>query len=375
MSNIITPSAVAKLALVALENNLCMGGLVTRQYTDEFQKKGDTITIRKPTTFDVVEFDGDLTGEWQEAEETSDTVSLDHHFTVPIRVTTKDMSLEVTDFYSQFVEPAVQAMAQKVDHTLTGLYKDIPYYEDCESTTAMSDIINARKTMVENKCPINDGKLAAVMSPTTTASLLGIDTFIEADKRGHNAALERASLGRVLGYDFFESQNVRTHAIGSTDTAGAVDLTAGYSAGATTIHVDALGTGTINKGTILTIADTDGTYVVTDDATISSNECDLNIYPGLEEAVDNDKAVTIHEAATTSSENLMFHRNAFTLVSAPLDKPIGGATGDVIKGRDLTLNATYGYDMNTQSNLITISLLCGVKTLYPELACRLYDAG
>ncbi|KKK86223.1 hypothetical protein LCGC14_2765410, partial [marine sediment metagenome] len=78
-----------------------------------------------------------------------------------------------------------------------------------------------------------------------------------------------------------------------TDLAGAIDLVAGYAAGAVLIHVDALGSGTIPKNTILTIAGVSGSYRVTADATIGANETDITISPGLAGRAPNNVVVTI----------------------------------------------------------------------------------
>ena len=46
----LTPSVVAREALMVLENNLVMANLVHRDYSDEFVQVGDTVTIRKPSS-------------------------------------------------------------------------------------------------------------------------------------------------------------------------------------------------------------------------------------------------------------------------------------------------------------------------------------
>lgn len=53
----LTPDIIAKEALMVLENNLVMAGLVVhRDYSPEFAKVGDTITIRKPGKIHCKEF-------------------------------------------------------------------------------------------------------------------------------------------------------------------------------------------------------------------------------------------------------------------------------------------------------------------------------
>jgi len=372
-NTLITPTAVAKMGLIALLNNWVFGGLCFKDYSKEFKHVGDTVQVTKPITVDAVEFDGDLTGQFQNVVEEKIDVLMDTIIVVPLQVGAKQLTLEVRSFYSQFIEPAVQAIADKVDVKLASLYKDIPYYEDCETTTSIADLLNARKVMGNNKAPQRNRY--AVMSPLTTASLLALDAFRDLDKTGVTTALREASLGRIFGFDFFENQNIQTHAIGSTDVSGIIDTGTTYPAGTTTIHIDNLASAdTIAKGTIITIADNTGQYVITADVLLSGNEADFPIYPALNAAVENDKVVTFHAAATTSKENLLFHKNAFAMVSAPLEPPLGGAKGATVAYNGITMNVVYDYVTPQFKNLMTISLLCGFKTLTPELAVRLYDA-
>lgn len=56
----LTPDIIANEALMVLENNTVMAGLVHRDYSKEFNHVGDTITIRKPAKFIAKNFVGDV---------------------------------------------------------------------------------------------------------------------------------------------------------------------------------------------------------------------------------------------------------------------------------------------------------------------------
>jgi len=373
LATYITPEAVAKMGIIALLNSWCFAGLVYRDYSKEFKKVGDSVIIKKPNTFTAIDFDGDLAGQWQEPAESSVTVNMDKQIIVPIQITAVDLTLKINDFYGRIVEPAVQAIADEVDVRLAKLYVDIPYFENTETTTAIADLLNARKIMRDNKAPLRN--LYAVMSPLTTAALLGIDTFHEADKSGTTRALRDASLGKVFGYEFYENQNIQTHAIGTGTGDYDLAVDADTAAGETSVVCDAATDGYIySKGTLVTI---DGRqHVLTAQATagaITTLHVTFAIYPALAEAISDGDTVTVNPSATTSKENLMFHRNAFAMVSAPIEPPIGGAKGSTVNYKGISLNVVQDYDIDTQLNKMTISLLCGFKTLTPELAVRLHD--
>lgn len=375
----ITPTVVAKLALPTLLNYFCMAGLVHRDYAKEFRKVGESVRIRRPAILNAIEFDGDLEGSWQNIAETYVDIKMDKILTVPIEFTQKEATLDIANFNIQVVEPSMQALAQLVDQKLAQLYKDIPYFQDLDETSQASilaSLLDARKVQNDLKVPLGQNRYA-VMSPLTTAALLACDAFRDLDKTGSTKALREASLGRLFTYEFFENQNIQHHTRGTTDGLG--DLDGEHLAGVVSLAVHDLGTGTIKKGTALTIAGNTGQYVVTADAAISTNAATLLIYPALNATCATGEIVTLHgpaaaEETGTSRDNLMFHKNAFALVTAPMAPPIGGATGATLNYKGLTINVVYSYQHAKFQNRMTASILCGFKTLTPELAVRLWDA-
>jgi len=375
----ITPTVVAKLAIPALLKNWVFAGLVHRDYSKEFRKVGNSVRIRKPATFTAIEFDGDLEGQWQTIQETYVDVPMDTVLTVPIEFTQVEQSLDIANFNTQVVEPAMQALSQKVDEKLALQYKNIPYFQDITETsgaTILASLLGARKVQNDLKVPFDQSRYA-VMSPLTTALLLGVDAFRDLEKTGNTKALREASLGKLFGYEFFENQNIQHHTRGTTDGLGTAAVAA---VGATSMLISALGTGTVNKGTAFTIAGDTTQYVVTADATISGNAATVSFYPALVVATTaGTEVVTFHGPAATdevatSRDNLMFHKNAFALVTAPMAPPIGGATGATITYKGLAINVVYSYQHGKFQNRMTCSILCGFKTLTPELAVRLWDA-
>ena len=49
-NTILTPQIIANEALMVLQSNLTMANLVHRDYSADFVKVGDTITVRKPAS-------------------------------------------------------------------------------------------------------------------------------------------------------------------------------------------------------------------------------------------------------------------------------------------------------------------------------------
>jgi len=368
MATFLTPTIISDVATLALMNELQMGKLVYRGHDKEYKKVGSTARVRVPATFTAIEFDGDLTGEFQNITESYVDVTLDTILTVPFEITQKEASLDLKDLTEQVIMPAVRALAQGIDYKLTGLYNDIPYYVDVAGTPVVADISGVRKKLLNNKVPMDADLVWGVMCPDTEAKYNVLDAFLHAEKRGDTTNVKTGFMGRLFGVNWVVDQNVRTHVIGTTDLAG----TAGNaSVGATTLVASALGTGTVNKGTIFTIAGDTTQYVVTANATISGNAATLLFYPALVVATSTNPVLTIH---AIDKANLVFHRNAFCLATAPLVEPLGGANAATKTYEGLSLQTVFSFNHNALKNVGTMSILCGVKTLQKELALRFCDA-
>lgn len=205
-NTILTPDIIAREALMVLRNNAVMANLVHRDYSDEFAAVGDTITIRKPATFVANEYNGSITV--QDATETGVPVTIDKHLDVSFAVTSKEMALDIADFSKQFLVPAMQAFADKVDKYLIGLEASATNrVAHADGAIAPKDVIEARKFLTQNAAPLADRRF--VVGATAEADLLNSELFVSADKVGdEGTALREASLGRKFGLDCYVDQNI-----------------------------------------------------------------------------------------------------------------------------------------------------------------------
>jgi hypothetical protein len=371
MSNtFLTPSIIAKEALMVLRNNLVFANLVHRDYSSEFAAKvGDTITIRKPATFEAKEFDATSGISVQDVTEQGVAVKLDKHLDVSFEITSKERALELQDFSQQVLVPAMSAFGQKIDEYLAGLYVDIPYYTGTPGTTpsTAADIANCGKVLNINKAPMRDRQL--VIDPEAQAKLIVLDSFMEVDKAGTTEALRNANLGRLLGFDTYMDQNIKAHTIGTLSAGEGNVLTKGaVAAGKTEAVFDSTTlTGTLKKGDLFTVEDAKGIYTVTEAATAADNEITVKFYPAAPGFADGKKVTVI----ANHTANLAFHKNAFALVTRPLELPAGAANAAIVSYDGYVLRVVMDYDISKKKDVVSIDMLCGVKTLTPELACRL----
>ncbi|MDF2884737.1 MAG: coat protein - protein 5 [Clostridiaceae bacterium] len=359
-NTLLTPSIIAKEAILVLQNNMVFSGLVHRDFSNEFAKVGDTITVRKPATFTANEWNGS-TIDIQDANETGVPVKMDKIIDVSFAAGSKELALSIQDFSTQFIQPAMRAHAQKLDSMIAGLWVDVPYFAQVGATPSMQDWANTDMIMNQNKVPTDSRNM--VIDPMTKSKYIALPEILHASKSGSTDALRKASLGDdLMGFAAYMDQNIVNKAPG-TATAG----TATGTLGASTVDLASVtpAAGTILKGDVVTI---DGNqYVCTEDATAVTGAISaLKIYPSLLTAP---SGATVTFSAKTR-HNLAFHRNAFCLASRPLEKPMGAAFSDTISFNGISCRIVAGYDMSKKQDTISIDFLCGVKTLTPELACR-----
>lgn len=206
-NTILTPDIIAREALMVLRNNAVLSKLVHRDYSDEFVAGvGDTITIRKPASFEAKEFNGSITV--QDATESGVAVKMDKLLDVSFAVTSKEMTQDIADFSEQLLVPAMQAFADKIDKYIIACEEDITNRVQFDGTQAMQDvIIDARKYLTDAAAPLTDRHF--VYGSQIEADLLKTDLFISAERVGdEGTALREASLGRKFGMDFYVDQNI-----------------------------------------------------------------------------------------------------------------------------------------------------------------------
>ncbi|MBT2234761.1 P22 phage major capsid protein family protein [Nonomuraea sp. NEAU-A123] len=236
----LTPSIIAKAALATLYETCVMAQLVHRDYEQEFVSRvGDTISVRKPAVFQANEFDRTRGIQIQNASEGSVPITLNHFADVSFSVTAEELTLEIEDFGTQLLSPAMEAISQKIDRDILSLRNDIVQrvgvpnavvpgvtgkvihpYDDPKTA------IDARRVLNQRSVPSADRHL--VIGPEIEALWLSDPLFHQADTRGDTDGLREASLGRrVFGHDAYQTQNI--DAPTGTPSAGQPNTEVGVS--------------------------------------------------------------------------------------------------------------------------------------------------
>ena len=362
-NTILTPQIIANEALMVLQANLVMADLVHRDYSREFAKVGDTITIRKPAKFISKNFTG--TTSTQDITEGSTTVSLDRYRDITVDVSSKEMTLDIRDFSEQVITPAMQAHANAVDADLlaVAVSKAGTTVTATTNPTNLKDIADMAKALDTNKAPQQNRRL--VLHPTHKYAYALTDNLSKVSYSGDNQTLRDALIGRVYTLDTYMDQNAPDTTAATAGTATAYKVTA--TAGATAVKLTDVtaATGTVKAG--------DGFIV---DGYIYHFKADATAASGTVDSVAIDQP--IHKARNAvdakrikKPHSVAFHRNGLALVTRDLELPMGAANAAIASADGLSVRVVYGYDMTHKVDTISFDILYGVKDLDDNLIVAL----
>jgi hypothetical protein len=373
------PIFYANETLIHLRKELGMAARVHLGYDEERRtfERGQKIQIRKPSTFtaqDAPSTAQDLKTEYVE-------LSLDKWKEVKFALTDKELSFTGEQIIQDHIAPAAYALADDMDQSLAGLYKDIPWLVDYGSATDHTIIVDARKQLVDNKVPQRPGMIHMQVDSTLEAYFLKSQVFHSAQIAGQAAqdALLRGHLGTRFGVEVYQNQNTPTHTPGTVcqtagDNAGAVNNASGYTKGATSMAVDGFtGSETLKAGDTFVIAGNTQRYAITADVAMSTGAATISFTPGLAADVADNAVVTFTKQTDTAhSQQLIYHRNAFAVAMAKLPDNLPGIEAFTVQDpvTGLAVRARRWAEGNNSKLYMAVDVLYGVKTLDPNLAAR-----
>lgn len=397
-NSILTPTILSKESLMSLKNNLGMAKGVSKEYDDRFAKDGakigDTISIRQANRFTV---NSGQTLSLGDVEESSVALTLDQQKHVDFQFSSKDMTLSIDEFNKRYIHPATLALANEVDYSLTSLYTDVASAVGTPGTSMANlvDALAAGRKLKEAGAPFGD--LSMVIDPEGESTVVNGLSGVFQSSSQIASQYEKGEMGIAGGFKWKMDQNIRKHVVGSH--AG-TPLVNGASQTGSTLVTDGWTSGSsdLTKGDVFTIADVyainpqskESTgqlqdFVVTAAISDTSGAKSIAIYPaittsGAKQTVSagpaDNAAITVKGTAGASyPQQLAFHKNAFALGCADLKLPKGVDMAVRASDSDsgLAVRLVRAYDINNDRFPCRLDILYGVKAVYPELACRIYN--
>lgn len=396
-NTLLTPTVIAKEALMQLENVLGMANNVHREYKKEFVKVGETVTIRKPVKFRAK--DGAVLDK-VDVLERSTTVVINKRKHVSWGFSSAELTLTIEEYSKRYIRPAVIALANVVDLDGLALYRDV---YNCVGTpgtppASFADVALLSTRLSQEAVPQDSWKL--VLDPTAAWKVAGGQITLY-NPELVKSTYQKGTIGPVAGFEAMMDQNVNVHLVGAH---GGAPLMAGATAeGATTLSTDGWTASTmvLRAGDVFTIA---GVYAVnpvsgmstgvlrqfvaTEDVTSSAGgAATIPIAPVIYSAAasetylpyqtvtalpaDNAAITVMGTASTPYPMNLGFHPSAFGLVTVPIELPDGASFKARESYNGLSVRVVKDYDITNDEDIIRLDIMYGWKTLYRELASRL----
>lgn len=357
-NTILTPSIVANEALMVLQSNLTMANLVHRDYSDEFVKVGDTITVRKPATFVAKNFTGQTSA--QDVTEGSVTVKMDRFRDVTVNVSSKEMTLDIKDFSTQVITPAMQAIAQAIDQDLLAVgVSKAGKTAAVSGTPVIGDVANVGKALDQSKAPRANRRL--ILPPTTLYKYNTLDNFAKQCYKGDSEALKESEIGKVYTCETFMSQNCPENQNASAGSVSSYKVVGTAGATEFTVSNGSAQTGTIKVGDQLIV--NGYLYTCTEDLTLVSGAGTLKVDQNIPETISTAVAVTVINKAHA----LGFHRNGLALVTRNLELPMGNKQSYIASADGLGVRVVFDYDSTTKTDKVSFDIIYGIKELDENL--------
>ena len=389
------PTIIAKEALAMLENSMVMGRTVHRQYVKEFRKIGETVTIRKPVKFRVTEARQRVTSTITEQSTTLEVKTQAH---VSWAFSSIELTMSIEEYSERYIKPAANALANSVDVKLAALYKDVHNQVGTPGTTpsTFAALGAAQQRLDEEAVPSTDR--VGILNPAANWALADGLKGTFAAKQASDI-LTRGYLGTIANLDLHMDQNIQSHTTGIFTTSATPVVKTTSTTADTTLSSQGwnASTSTVKDGDVFTVATVYAVnpvsgastgvlkqWVVTANTTADGSGFMLTMpvsptikYTGSD-PYDNcsalpaaaDAMTFVGTESTEYPQNLVYHPNAFALVTVPLAMP-ANVWGARESFNGLSLRVVKQYDILEDDEVIRLDLLYGVKTLYPELAVRL----
>lgn len=391
-NTLLTPAIITKETLVILENNLVSAAKVNRQFENQFVKIGSTLTVRKPNRFTVTNGPG---LQIQNITEPSTSITISNQQHVDFQFTSQDLTMIIEEFSERYLKPAAATLANSIDYGVLTNYLQVQNVVGTPGTPPnnFSFLAAVGQRMDEGAVP-QDGRVLVLNPAAYWAMANGLSTLYV---RSVAEPALKGFLAAIANFEIYMDQNIQSQLTGAFAGTGVVNganqtgsqiVTNGWAAGIP---------GLFNVGDVVTFAgvfainpqsrQTTGSlqdFVLTAPANSDgSGNSTLSIYPsitttGAYQTVSASPANLARvqyaggaSASTNYAQNLGFVRDAFGLVTVPMELPQGVDFAAREMYKNISMRIIRAYDINNDVFPARVDILWGTSTFYPELSVRL----
>jgi N4-gp56 family major capsid protein len=198
--------------LTNLRNQLVYANLCNRDYEGEIQRAGDTVHITSIGDPAIRSYTEHTTITWDELSDTQQSLLIDQKDYFAFKVDDVERAQALPGFVEEAARGAAYGLADEIDDFVADtMYAAVnatandlgAFTADISDNTAYNLFVDLRTTLNRDNVP-SDGRWV-VVPPELTAALLKDNRFIDASASGSTAALRNGLVGRIAGFDVFES--------------------------------------------------------------------------------------------------------------------------------------------------------------------------
>jgi hypothetical protein len=376
---------------------------INMQYDDQFKasnsgKGGSTLRIREPVQFDVA--DGRVI-DIQDAETTQQTLTVATQKHVAFRFNSAELTTDIEDISERYIAPATKRLIAKIEaDVLQSVTKDVYQVAGLPGTVVgaggnIQQIYDAMAKINQQCAPDDPARRRAVFDSATMAKIAGTGVVsLFHDASNIKSAFTEGRVLRTAFADIYTNEktwtmpnaaDVQTTLDTYTIVEGDTDITvASLSAAAVEgmvftldgvydVHPETKDAYSHLKQFVVTSA---STTVVTFTPAIRLSGAKKNVAAsnGADLTVSSLTTTTVNffgSASTSYRQNLMYDKDAFTLVMA--DLPLFAGADKCQRGnRDgFALRVWVDSDIKNDEQIFRMDALYGYLAVRPEWACRI----
>jgi len=388
---------ITREALRVLHQKTSFIGTIHRDYDDEYAnegaKIGSSLRIRRPVEYTTATGSTIATATGADSTEQKFTLTVNTQRHVPMRFTTKEMTMDIDDFSERYIQPAMARLAAKMESDALSMVDKVYNQVAAGTKVAFADVLGSRKHLMDGLA----GEMNRSIQLDTQANVDLVDALkgLFNDRSEISKQYRDGMMGHTAGLDFYENTLIGTHTTGAEGGGSAYKVNAASQtsadAASMTLAVKS-GTKTVKAGDVFTIAGVNKVHPETKvdtgipqqftvlanftgagNATVSPGIVDSGPRQNVSAAAAASAVITFAGAAsTTYKQSMAYHKDAFAFGTADLIMPKGldFASRQVYDG--ISLRILRDYDIVKDRLYTRCDVLYGYTPLYRQLASKIW---
>lgn len=409
--NIITSSLILAETMRVIHNESAFLGLINSQYDAEFAQKGNkagaTASVRRPVQFTVR--DG-ATANFQDTNETVEAITVEPEFGIDWDFTDFDLKMSIDRFSERYLQPAGKRLATELDKRIGArFYPRISNFSGTPGTKPNTTLAVANAQAYLDNLGVPRDSRTLALEPLAMAAMVDATKGLFNDQKSLGDQYKTGLVKTHLGVDYQMSPNVPTHTVGGlggtplvnganqgTINVGATDNPYAATTSVVTDGWTAAAANRLKAGDVINFAgvnavNPDGKgdlgylrdfVVQADVASDGSGNATIVVSPAIiaggayqnvtARPADN-APITVRTgtASTAYRQNILFHKDAFTMVTVDMDLPNGMDMAERMVSNGVSMRFVRGFDITNNKRLCRFDMMAGFGSLQRDWALRL----